>query len=105
MIGLLMMLAAAAGADTDSRCAPPQIGQPARPVIEDEDTARQVAQVYLAKFYGADLIKAELPLRVSLRNGVWHVKGKAPRQIEVGGVAEIDLCQSSGQVLWLFHGE
>jgi hypothetical protein len=103
MIGPWMLLAAAA-LGSDGGCAPPQVGQPLQAVIGDEHTAKQVAEIYLAAIYGEEEIKPQLPLRASLIDGVWHVKGKE-RGLSVGGTSEIHLCRSSGQVLWVLLGE
>lgn len=104
MIGLLTMLAVV-GADTDAaRCPMPvQRDQTPRAMIDNENTAKQIAEIYLTKIYGAEL-KGELPLQASLQDGIWYLRGHS-RQLMVGGVAEIDLCQSNGQVLRVFHGE
>ncbi len=101
MIGLMMLLAAVGA---DARCPMPiQLDQPPRAMIDNESTAKQIAEIYLTKIYGAE-IKDELPLQANLQGGIWHLKGHLPR-LMLGGVAEIDLCQSNGQVLQVFHGD
>jgi len=104
MIGLMMMLAAVTGAD--SRCsARVDFIAPTQVVIDTPDMAMKIAEIYLAKFYGADVMKKELPLNVSLEGEVWHLTGKALPKLSLGGVAEITLCRSNGQVLSIMHGD
>jgi|KBSSwiStaDraftv2_1062776.scaffolds.fasta_scaffold348564_2 hypothetical protein len=104
MIELFMMVVAAVGAD--ARCAA-RVGfyQPPHGVISTPHIAAQVAEIYLNSIYGADMIHRELPLKVSISREVWHVRGKDMGANFVGGVAEIDLCQSTGQVLRVVHGK
>lgn len=104
MIGLLTMALVAAG--PDPRCAA-RVGfhQPPHGIISTPRIASQVAETYLDAIYGKDLIDRELPLKVSVSREVWHVTGKDLPVPTVGGVAEIDLCQSTGQVLRVVHGE
>jgi hypothetical protein len=92
---------------TDPRCAA-QVGfyQPEAGMVGDASLARKIAELYLVSIYGVDTIKDELPLRVLLRRGVWHVAGSwtnVPGQ--KGGVAEIDICRSNGKVLRVVHGK
>ena len=105
MIVWMMMLALDSVAP-DARCvAPVEVDERPQVMIEDPDMAMKIAEIYLTKVYGAETMKGELPLSVSLHGNIWHLSGKAlPRQ-NVGGVAEIDLCRSNGQVLRVVHGE
>lgn len=102
MIGLVAMLAVVGA---DPRCAA-RVGfyQPPRGIISTPRIATRVAQTYLEAIYGADAIGRELPLKVSISRQVWRVEGTSPPN-SVGGVAEIELCQSTGQVLRVAHGK
>jgi hypothetical protein len=102
MIGL-MLAAAVASAGSDPRCSG-RIGphQLPRGVISSPSIAKQVAEIYLTSIYGADVIREEKPLVVSMRAGVWRVTGSLKAGWK-GGVAQIDLCQTTGQVLSFDH--
>jgi hypothetical protein len=103
MIGFLV-LAVATGTEPDPRCAARvDFYQPPRGIISTSRIAAEVAQTYLEAIYGERVIARQLPLQVSMKRGVWHAKGVMPRN-SVGGVAEIDMCQSTGQVLRVVHG-
>ena len=103
MIGLFV-LAATVGADL--RCAARvDFYQPSHGIVSTPRVAVQIAHTYLNAIYGKAQVDLELPLKVSIRREVWHVTGKDLPKWSVGGVAEIDICQSTGQVLRVFHGE
>lgn len=104
MIGFLAFtLASAVG--PDPRCAARvDFYQPPHGVISTPRMAVEVARVYLEAIYGVKNIARQLPLEASIDREVWHVRGVLP-QVSVGGVAEIDLCQSTGQVLRVTHGK
>ena len=105
MIGLLTVLAAGAVV-VDARCSSTiEFNQEPQAMIDNPDMAMQIVEIYLTKFYGAKVMKDEVPLRVSLQGDVWHVTGKGVPTGSVGGVAEIDLCRTNGQVLRIVHGE
>lgn len=104
MIGLLLV-ATLTTASPDPRCAARvDFHRSPRGIITTPRMAREVARIYLNAVYGADWIDRELPLKVSIARGVWHVEGQLPPG-SVGGVAEIDLCQSTGRVLRMVHGQ
>lgn len=100
-----LALAMATGTGPDPRCAA-RIGfyQPPYGIISTPRMAVEVARTYLDAIYGASVIARQLPLKVGIRREVWHVEGVLPRN-KVGGVAEIDMCQSTGQVLRVAHGK
>ncbi|MDB5674599.1 MAG: hypothetical protein JWM65_1581 [Sphingomonas bacterium] len=106
MIGLTMLLLAAGAPVSDARCsARVEFNQAPQAMIDDPDMAMEIAKIYLIKFYGTKVMKDEVPLRVSLQGDVWHLTGRDLPRGNVGGVAEIDLCRSNGQVLRVVHGE
>jgi hypothetical protein len=78
--------------------------QPSSGVISDERTATAVGLAYLMPIYGSDLIDRQLPLRATLRDGIWTVVGVPPGSW-IGGSAEIALCQRNGTVLRIFHSK
>lgn len=95
-----------ASAASDPRCSA-RIGfyQPSRGIISTPRMAAHIAEIYLTAIYGSDLIRRELPLKVSIDREIWHITGKDLGANVVGGVAEIDLCQATGQVLRVVHGK
>jgi len=72
-------------------------------MVGDQATALEIARTYLSAIYGAEEIAAEMPLKASIREGVWRVEGVFKPGFK-GGVAEIKICQSTGQVLSVHHG-
>jgi hypothetical protein len=102
---LLAGFAAPASAAGDVRCAvkveghPPAVGLVATPSV-----AVAVARTYLSAIYGAKQINEQLPLKAMVHKGVWRVEGTLKPNLK-GGVAEIEVCQSTGQVLSVDHGK
>ena len=103
---VLMCWASSASAAGDPRCSA-RVGfyQPPRGIISTPRMAAHIAEIFLTAIYGPDLIRRELPLKVSIDREVWHITGKDLGPNMVGGVAEIDLCQATGQVLRVVHGK
>lgn len=96
--------AATSLATTDVRCSGSVKGyQPAKGLVGDRSVALKIAGIYLSAIYGAE-IEDEKPLKVSVRDGVWHVEGTI-RPGWKGGVAEIEICQTTGRVLSVRHGK
>ncbi len=79
--------------------------QPKEGVIPDQSLATVVGRAYLEPIYGKAVIDRELPLRATLKGGVWTVVGSRPKnqRIFLGGLAEIKLCQSNGRALSITH--
>ena len=103
-IALLAMTTPALAA-TDVRCAATVRGyQPPTGMVGDRTIALEIARTYLSAIYGAEQIAREMPLKASVREGVWHVEGVLKPGFK-GGVAEIDICQSTGHVLSVRHGK
>lgn len=101
----LFALAAVLGGP-DPRCAARvAFYQPPHGIISTPTTAARIAEISLNAIYGADQIRTELPLKVRIAREVWHITGRDMGPGYIGGVAEIDLCQSTGQVLRVVHGK
>jgi hypothetical protein len=74
--------------------------------VPDEKTASDVAYIYLCNYYGAEMIKAELPLLVTSVGDYWYVEGSFNHgKGWAGGVAEIALEKRSGKVIYVIHGK
>jgi hypothetical protein len=71
--------------------------------VPDAETATKVAEIILARIYGADEIALERPWVTTLTDGTWTVKGTLPKGL-LGGSAEIDISKKDGAVLYLSHG-
>ncbi len=94
-----------AWAETDTRCTGVvQEYAPSDGMVPSQSVALDIARTYLWTIYGADQMKREMPLKATLRSGVWRVVGtwKGPG---FGGNAEIEICRSNGRVLSVIHGE
>ncbi len=101
-IGVALSVASGAHA-ADPRCgASVDRVQPRDGVVATSKVAEAVAFSYLVPIYGEAVIRRELPLRVSLSDGVWTVNGTLPPG-SVGGAARILLCQRNGTVLSIIH--
>jgi hypothetical protein len=74
--------------------------------VPDAKTAILVARAILMPIYGEEL-RAEEPLRATLKNGRWAVEGSlnCGGQTCKGGVAEISISKSDGRVLAIDHGK
>ena len=102
VIAGVLNIASAAHA-SDRRCATHIDGfQPKNGVIGNQQIAEAVALTYLSSIYGTAVIRREMPLRASLTDGVWTVRGTLTPG-SFGGTAEILLCQRSGTVLSVIH--
>jgi hypothetical protein len=77
--------------------------------IPNEQVARDVAGTILSEVYGRQAIEQQKPLKVSLKNGVWHVEGTLPPapkgHLAVGGVAKILIEKRKATVISAQHGE
>jgi hypothetical protein len=82
--------------------------------VPDAATALRIAEPALTKVYGKRQIEYEKPLTAILEDGIWSVYGtlccpdrKGRRTCEVGkcvgGVATLELRQSDGKILSVFH--
>jgi NTF2 fold immunity protein len=84
--------------------------------VPDATIALSIAEHALIKVYGKRQINYERPLKATLEDGIWSVRGtlccpntKGQRICEVGrckgGVAELNLRQSDGKILSMSHGK
>jgi hypothetical protein len=71
--------------------------------VPDAASAVRIAVAVWEPIYGKQHIASERPFHVTLRDGVWHVRGSL-RRGWIGGVAEADIRQSDGKVLHIIHG-
>lgn len=102
---LLAGFATPASAAGDVRCAVKIEGYPpAAGLVATPSVAVALARIYLSAIYGAKQIDEQLPLKATLHRGVWRVEGILKPNLK-GGVAEIEICQSTGQVLSVEHGK
>jgi hypothetical protein len=89
---------------------------PQRDGVLDSATAVSIARAAAIKVYGKRQIEYEEPLTASVKHGVWSVygtlccpdrNGKRVCKIDrcAGGVVEIRIRQSDGQILSMTHGK
>jgi hypothetical protein len=79
--------------------------KPANGVIPDSGTAVDIAVIVLSKAYGKETIEHEKPFTAILKDGYWIVYGSLPGEIVVGGVAEIVIRKSNGEIINISHGK
>ena len=72
--------------------------------VPNEETAIKIAVAVWEPIYGPKQIAKEKPYKAKLQNGVWVVTGSL-KFGRVGGVAEIEICKSTAQVVRLSHGK
>lgn len=79
--------------------------------IPDEATAVKIAESELIRVYGGSVIKSERPISAELSGEMWIVggtlycgNGKGRTTMgRVGGVGTVQLSNSDGRVLEIFH--
>ena len=69
-----------------------------------EAKAVELAFPKLVKAFGATDVGEPGRYHAILFNGIWHVYGRLPAET-IGGTPELDLCQSSGDVIAIFHSQ
>ena len=72
--------------------------------VPNEEAAIKIAVAVWEPIYGSKKIKSEKPYKAKLENGVWFVSGSLKSGWK-GGVAEIEICQTTAQVIRLSHGK
>ena len=70
----------------------------------NQETAIKIAEAVWIPIYGTEAINHEKPFVVSLKNGVWFVRGSLPKGYN-GGVAEIEIAKDDGRIIRVIHGE
>lgn len=73
--------------------------------VPDAKTATRIAEAVLDPIYGHDRIKAELPLSATLHGDIWIVTGKDLPDNWDGGVAEVRLSKTTGEIQNVIHGK
>lgn len=77
----------------------PQVGY-----VPNEETAIKIAVAVWEPIYGRKKIAQEKPYKAKLQSGVWFVTGSLKSGWK-GGVAEIEICQTTAKVIRLSHGK
>jgi hypothetical protein len=77
---------------------------PPNGVVPDSETAGNLAILILSKVYGKDTIENEEPFTALFKDGYWIVYGYLPDGYK-GGVTEIVIRKSNGEVINISHGE
>ena len=71
-------------------------------LIDNEETAIAVAEIFLFRVYGKDKIMNERPYEICLVKNYWIIEGTLPEGYD-GGTFQIVLNSLDGQVLRLIH--
>ena len=79
--------------------------RPVRNYVPTEKVACQIAEIILTPIYGEDNIKKQKPFKATLvRDSVWVVVG-VQKEIEIGGVAYIEIQKRDCKILKVSHGK
>jgi hypothetical protein len=71
-------------------------------LVPDSETAIAIAQALIKAQYGEEELKSELPLKATLSNDIWIVKGTLPKGW-VGGVAVVKISKTDARIRQLHH--
>jgi len=77
--------------------------RPAEGFVPDAETAAKISEIILVRMYGETQTNLEKPLKASLQNGAWIVKGTMPPHM-LGGVAELHIAKEDARILYFSHG-
>lgn len=72
-------------------------------LVPDKETAFNIAVAVLSNIYGDDVLRAESPFNVYLRDSVWVIYGT--QKYQKGGFAYIEINSIDGKVLKVAHEE
>jgi hypothetical protein len=72
--------------------------------VPNEEAAIKIAIAVWEPIYGSKKIAQEKPYKAKLQNGVWFISGSLKSGWK-GGVAEIEICKATAQVIRLSHGK
>ena len=78
--------------------------------VPDAQTAVIIGEAVLMPIYGEKQIISERPFQATLKGDVWTVAGSLycggrPGALCAGGVAEVHLSKTSGEILYMMHGK
>lgn len=74
--------------------------------VPNERTAVRVAEAVLIPIYGQETVEKERPFTAVLRDEVWIVRGKGPKDtMTAGGVALVEISKKDGRILRVTHGK
>jgi len=68
-------------------------------MIPVEEIAKEIGFQYLHLYFPRDRLR---PLSAKLKNGIWHVESYFAEG-DIGGAANVLICQSNGRVLAIYH--
>jgi hypothetical protein len=77
---------------------------PEQGFVPDQQTAMTIVTAVLIPIYGKSNIELQRPIKVTLADGVWTVRGQLPKTL-LGGVFEIRLKKQNGEILYVAHGQ
>ena len=72
-------------------------------LISDEETAINIAEIYLFKIYGKQEIVQERPYKIGLIKNYWVITGSFKDYNETGGTFEIVIDANDGAVKGITH--
>lgn len=78
--------------------------KPESGVVPDSKSAVKIAEIVLSNIYGEKTIEDEKPFTAFEIEGYWIVYGYLPKGHE-GGVAEVFIKKSNGEVIYIAHSK
>jgi hypothetical protein len=76
-----------------------------QPYVPDESVAVKIAEAVAIPIYGEKSVKSEQPFSATLEEGIWNVQGHFKGGPHArGGVVEVKLRKSTGEILEITHG-
>src|SRR5262249_37801342 len=70
--------------------------------VLDAETAEKIAEILMIRMFGETNTEREMPLRATLKDGVWIVRGSEAR-IQLGGVAEMHINKRDARIVYFKH--
>jgi hypothetical protein len=72
-------------------------------LVKESKTAIAIATAIASETYGSEMVQDQVPLIARRTGGTWHIKGSMPPN-EPGGVMEVWISATDGQVIRMTHG-
>jgi hypothetical protein len=72
--------------------------------VPTKEVAVKIAEAVLVPIYGKQVLK-EKPWKVSLNGDKWFIEGNLPKGMVLGGVVQIEISKTDGQITNVIHGK
>lgn len=99
--GLFTALSSFGADDAKPHSATPKDG-----FVPNEQAAIQIAVAVWTPIYGKDNIERQKPYKTWLKDGIWHVAGHLPKDMNIkGGVAIAEIQKLDAKIVRVSHGK